>query len=715
MGASRLNAVFAGVACFFACAALALTGCQRESEAPEVPASAMEPADDGALNVVLITLDTTRADALGSYGQRRPITPNLDRLAAEGTQFLQCVSSAPSTLPSHSTIFTGMHPFVHGVRSNAGYVLADDNITLAEVLSAHGYKTSAEVASQVIGQHTQLGQGFDRYHDLQFEDIQRKTIHVRDGEGKKQVEVEEREADDITRFGLQFIKENRSDKFFLWLHYFDAHQPYSPPGRFYETSSESPYHGEVQYIDEQIGRIMKQIVGLGLEERTLVVVTADHGEAMDEHNELTHVYFVYDSTIRVPLLLWGATVPGGLKVESLVRTVDITPTILDMLKLPPLEAVQGTSLLPLMNGESLDLELVGYGESIEPYIVFGASVLRFVRKGKWKYIHKVNPELFDLTSDPGELKNLSTVHPDVVERLRAELSALIEEAPQQAAGARTAINPETAAQLEALGYMAAAPNEALGDEMALLEVSGVDPTAMADDMRLIAKAAGFRLTRKFEKSAEAFRAVIKRNPESVMLMMRLNLVLSAIGKDDERFEVLTRVIEVAPETAPAYSGLAHIVFKRGDPAEAERLLAASLDIDPCTVSPRATLAYLAALRKDHGRHLQVLKEGIDQCPPEDGILNNYAYALATNPDEEHRDGDEALRIAKQITQGDEGSRPDYLDTLACAHAEVGNFASAIRVGEQALALLEDPGDPKLIEESKVHLEQFRAGRPVREP
>ena len=179
------------------------------------------------------------------------------------------------------------------------------------------------------------------------------------------------------------------------------------------------------------GEVLEQIEGLGLRERTLVVVAGDHGEAMGEHDEKTHVYFVYDGTIRVPLLFWGATVPRGLKVESLVRTVDVTPTILDMLELPPLEGVQGTSLLPLMKGESLDLELVGYGESIEPHIVFGASVLRFVRKGQWKYIHKVEPELFDLTGDPGELENLSSVHPEVVERLRAELSALIERRPNR--------------------------------------------------------------------------------------------------------------------------------------------------------------------------------------------------------------------------------------------------------------------------------------------
>ncbi len=714
MGADRLSAVSAGALGCLALAALSLAGCERESGAPEAPVVAREPTR-GALNVVLITLDTTRADALGSYGQRRRITPNLDRLAAAGTQFLQCASSNPSTLPSHSTIFTGRHPFVHGVRSNAGFVLSEENTTLAEVLGARGYRTAAEVAAPVIGEHTQLGQGFDHYRDLQFPEVQRKKILVQDGEEQRTVELDEREADDITRFGLRFIAENRSEKFFLWLHYFDAHQPYSPPGRFYETSSESPYHGEVQYVDEQIGRVVEQIEGLGLRDRTLVVVVADHGEALGEHGERTHMYFVYDATMRVPLLFWGAGVPRGLQVESLVRMVDVAPTILDWLGLPPLEGAQGVSLRPLISGETLDLELVGYGESIEPSTVFGASVLRFVRKGRWKYIHKVEPELFDLVRDPGELDNLASAHPEIVERLRGELLALIQRAPDQASGARTAIDTETAAQLEALGYMAAAPRVAFDDERALLEVSGVDPSALVEDMELVALAEGARLTRRFEESAERYRAAIARNPESVTLLMRLANVLRVLGEADERFEILTRVIEIAPDTAPAYADLAHIVYQRGDPAEAERLLAASLRIDPCTASPRATLAYLAAKRGDHARHLEVLEEGIETCPPEDGILNNYAYALATNRDAELRDGAEALRIAQQITRGEKGKRHDFLDTLACAYAEVGDFENAISVGEQALALIEAIGHAESIEQLKSHLEQFRAGEPVREP
>jgi tetratricopeptide (TPR) repeat protein len=445
------------------------------------------------------------------------------------------------------------------------------------------------------------------------------------------------------------------------------------------------------------------------------VVVGDHGEAMGEHDEQTHMYFVYEGTIHVPLLLWGAGVPAGLKIQSLVRTVDVAPTILALLDLPPLEAVQGVSLLPLIRGDSLDLDLVGYGESIETLNLFGTSVLRFVREGPWKYIHKVEPELFDLEHDPRELENLASAHPEIVERLRSELSTLIEEAPEPISGARKAIDPETAAQLEALGYLATAPSRPLGDERKLLEVSGVDPTALTRDIDLVSTGAGRQLAHQYAESAELYREVLRRHPDNVAVLMRLSGVLSELGEDDERFEILNKVIGLDPEMASAYSDLAQIVFKRGDPAQAERLLATSLRIAPCTAGPRATLAYLAAQRNDHAREIQLLKEGVDQCPPDHGLLNNYAYALATTPDPAQRNGEEALRFAKQINQGEPQERPDYLDTLACAYAEVGDFANAVRVGERILALRDPAGDPRLAEEWQAHLEQFRAGRPVRAP
>jgi len=687
--------------------AIALSSCQRESESPLVPVAPAAPqrvaaADDG-LNVVLITLDTTRADALGSYGQRLPTSPKLDRLAEQGTQFVQCVSSAPTTLPSHATLFTGKQPYVHGVRSNAGFVLSDANITLAEILRERGYETAAEVAAPVLGAHTQIGQGFDRFRDLGSDDVERKNIGIRRSEGSgRDIVVDEREASDITKHGLRFIHENREQKFFLWLHYFDAHQPYVPPARFSEISSESPYHAEIRYIDEQVDRILNQIESLGLRERTLVVVTGDHGEGLGEHSEGTHSHFVYDSTIRVPLLLWGAGVPRGLKISSLVRTVDIAPTILDLLGLPAMEDVQGVSLRPLLEGTSSDLALVGYGESIESHVTFGTSILRYLREGRWKYIHKIEPELFD---DTRVLLTTST-------QQNIEYSVKVTNVMGDSGG--KLIDPTTAAQLEAMGYVAAAPLDALDDETALLELEGDDPTSKVSELAILAKAAGFRKLQLFDEAAELFREVLERNPDSVPVLMLLDDVLKRSGRDEERFELLPRVIALAPRRPTAYVELASLTFKRGDVAGAEKLLAQALEIEPCLAGPRATLAHLAEKRGDRAEQLRLLKRGVDHCPFSDGIHNNYAYLLATSPDQKDRDGHEALRIAKRVTDQTSPPRPDYLDTLASAYAEVGDFENAVRVQKQVLRLIEGIEEAERTKIARNHLALYQAGRPLRE-
>jgi arylsulfatase A-like enzyme len=718
LSTSRPKLRYAGALWCAVTVVIVLSSCQRESESPlepGAPAAALEEsAADDELNVVLITLDTTRADALGSYGQRLPISPNFDRLAEEGTQFVQCVSSSPSTLPSHSTLFTGKQPYVHGVRSNSGFVLSDANITLAEILRERGYETAAEVAAPVLGAHTQIGQGFERFRDLNSDDVERKIIGVRRHGDVREVQVDEREANDITKHGMRFIDENRGKKFFLWLHYFDAHQPYSPPARFGEISSESRYYGEIRYIDEQVDRILKQIEGEGLREKTLVVVIADHGEGLGEHSEGTHAHFVYDSTIRVPLLLWGAGVPRGLKISSLVRMLDVTPTILDLLGLPPMDDAQGLSLRPLLEGASHDLELVGYGESIESHVTFGTSILRYVREGRWKYIHKIEPELFDLMMDPGETNNLAADHPEIVERLRARLFELIETAPAKPDDARVAIDDATAAQLEAMGYIAAAPLGALDDEVALLKLKGDDPTTKVPEMALLAKATGFRKIEVFDEAAKRFREILERNPESLPVLVLLDDVLKRSGRDEERFELLPRVIALAPQEYDAYVELAYITFKRGDAAGAEKLLAQALDIDPCLVGPRATLAHLVGERGDRTGQLRLLKKGVDHCPFSDGLHNTYAYLLATSPNETDRDGPEALRIAKRVTDEMSQPRPDFLDTLAAAHAEVGDFANAVRVQKRVLHLLEGTGDAEQLENARNHLAQFEAGRPLRE-
>ncbi len=603
---------------------------------------------------------------------------------------------------------------MHGVRANSGFVLSDANVTLAEILRERGYATGAEVAAPVLGLQTQINQGFDQFRDLSAEDIERKTIRIKSDETLREVVIDEREAGDITKHGIRFINENRNQKFFLWLHYFDAHQPYSPPGRFSEIALESAYHGEIRFVDEQIDRILKQIEGMGLREKTLVVITADHGEGLGEHSEATHVHFVYDSTIRVPLLLWGAGVPRGLKVSSLVRTADVAPTVIDLLGLPPMEDVQGVSLRPLLEGTSQDLQLVGYGESIDSHVIFGTSILRYVREGRWKYIHKVEPELFDMVEDPHEIQNLAADHPEVVERLRARLTELIETAPAKPEDVRVVIDAATAAQLAAMGYLAAEPLGELDDELALLVLEGDDPTTKVVDMAMLAKAAGFRKSKRFEESAKRYREIIERNPDSVPVLMLLDNVLRELDRDDERSGLLRKVIALAPQKHDPYVELAHITFKSGDPAGAEKLLAQALEIDPCLTSPRATLGHLVGERGDRTGQLRILKEGVDGCPFSDGLHNYYAYLLATSPDEADRDGAEALRIATRVNESTGEPRSDFLDTLAAAHAEVGDFENAVLVQQRVLQMMEAAGDAEQVESARNHLEQYEAARPARE-
>ncbi|MDH3212786.1 MAG: sulfatase-like hydrolase/transferase [Myxococcales bacterium] len=696
-------------------AALAGLGpaCGTEPDAPD-RAAARAP-----LNVVLITLDTTRADALGCYGQPLPASPHLDRLAAEGLRFDQVVTSAPSTLPSHATILTGKQPYAHGARSNSGYVLSETNLTLAEVLRRHGYATGAEIAAQVIGSRTQLDQGFDHYRDLDAFDVLRKSVPLMTPTGLESVELPERGAEDITRRGLEFLRAHREGPFFLWLHYFDPHWAYAAPPVFAERLPRSPYHAEILYADYHVSRIAAEIVRLGLRERTLVVVTSDHGEGLGEHDESTHAYFVWDSTMRVPLILWGAdVVPTGRVVTPLVRTVDIAPTILDLLDLPPLEGVQGVSLRPLIEGTEADLGLTGYGESLETLKTFGTAILRFVREGDWKYVHKVSPQLFDVRKDPRELDDRASAHPETLARLQSRLRELIAAAPLRPEDAEVPLDAETLEQLAALGYVGASPAPKLGDELAELALRGPDPALLTDEIQAVAEAYGHLKSKHYERAAASFRALRAAHPESPALIFGLILALNHLERDEEAIPLLRRGIELDPGFRDFYVILAALLEDRGDVEEAEGLLRTAMELDPCGLHPRVRLSNLLAGEGRYDDQLDLLRSSIDTCrdPNRTAFRNEYAYALATARDDRVRNGAEALRIATEVVDADGAAHPSFLDTLAAAYAEVGDFGQAVETSRRAIALLRNREvSDDVIESFERNLAEYEAGRPVREP
>jgi len=679
--------------------------------------SACGPAEeisDAPLNLVVLTLDTVRADALGVYGQKLPTTPNIDAMAADGIVFRQAVTSAPSTFPSHSTLFTGKQPYVHGVRANAGYVLSEENVTLAEVLRAEGYRTGAEIAAPVLARSRHLDQGFEAYHDP----VTMETGLERMDAGTADLRQNNRDAEDITEAGIEFIRAHRDSPFFLWLHYFDAHQTHDPPPEFRSRVAGSQYLAEVARIDHQLGRLIDEIEKLGLRSRTLVVVTADHGEGSGQHGEATHSFFVYDSTIRVPLIFWGPDlIPRGRQVDALVRLVDVMPTLLGLLKLEVPGGSQGVSLEPLLADPEVDLDLVAYGESVEPTTSFGSSVLRYVRQGRWKYIHKVDLELYDVEADPRELDNLAAEHPEIVERLQGLLEAMIREAPAKPGDAEVQMDEATLIQLQALGYVGGAAAEGLEDEVAALEVRGPDPATRVEDVRKLAMAYGQLLSEHADNAERLFREVVENNPGSPSPLDGLIKAVQAQGKDDESIVLLRRAIELdSPKSVEHAIRLAGILRQRNELIEAQVLLRGVLVADSCVVVARLHLAEIRRQEKDYAAQRAVLEDGPADCAGSVKVRNAIAYLLSTSPADDVRDGVRALELAQEAVRETGGQHPDYIDTLACAYAELGQFGAAQQQMRQVLVLLEGHKVPdELREVYERHLARVKAGEPIREP
>ena len=687
-----------------------------DSAAPNGRQTASAPRENKPINLILITMDTTRADALGSYGQKRRTSPSFDRLAESGVLFEQASTTNPETFPSHSSILTSRWPFAHGVRANSGYVLSDRNLTLAEHLASHGYRTGVEIAAPVLRKETQITQGFEHYRGPESKGVVLKTI--RQGKsGKKTVKREMRVGSNISSAGIEFIRKHRDRKFFLWLHYFDAHSPYSAPRMFNNRVPDSSYHAEVANQDHQIGLLIKEIERLGLRRRTLVVITADHGEGLNDHREPSHSYFVYESTMRVPLVFWGLPgLPNGKRIRAPVRTVDIGPTVLDLMGVPSMNDIDGVSLVPMIRGQQADLQLRGYGEATRFNTVFQATPLRFVREGDWKYIHKVNPELYDLGADPLELSNVVDAHPDVAARLRDALEAMLLAAPPKYDDAQAKIDEETAAMLIALGYVAKTPAPALEDEIASLELFGEDPTAKVDDLGHLAVTPSYMSLKNYEKALEELAPVRERNPNNQFVLGQVAEALVGLDRNEEALEVIEQLLSNDPSELKARKLLAKALRQKGESDRAIAVLTELAREDPCESGVQIDLNNLLYDLGRYSEQLMAVKAGAEDCPTLLPNLNNYAWVLATSPVDAIRDGRKAVEVIRGAIETLDRPDPAYLDTLAAALAESGRFEEAVEKQAEALRLLQSlDAPPPIVAKHKTRLQRYREGRPTRDP
>jgi choline-sulfatase len=409
------------------------------------PGDRTRPQPPRRLNVLLVTIDTLRADRVGSYGYTAARTPVLDRLAAQGVRFTDATAHAPLTYPAHVSILTGRYAGAFGIKLNGMDPLPAAATTVAERLKAAGYSTGAVVASVILDRSYGLSQGFDEYDD-RIRMQARDTIALADLQ---------RPANEVTAAAKAWIS-GRSGPWFLWVHYYDPHLPYEPPQKYVELTGNRPYDAEVAFVDAELGALLTSID----RGATAIVATADHGEALGDHGEPDHGFFLYDATLHVPLIV---TAPGLAPrvVTEQVRSIDIAPSIAQLAGLEPQSgssaqsatpAVDGESLVPLMQGRARQEVPLSVAESWYPRIHFGWSELRSARVGEWKYIAAPKPELYDLRVDRDETRNIVQTRSAVSGRLAADL-ATITSRFSQATAQPAQPDAATVERLQALGYV----------------------------------------------------------------------------------------------------------------------------------------------------------------------------------------------------------------------------------------------------------------------
>jgi arylsulfatase A-like enzyme/predicted Zn-dependent protease len=465
-------------------------------------------------NVIVITLDTTRADRLPSYGCRNLETPTLDTFAARGVRFERCYCQTPLTLPSHTTLFTGTLPLFHGIRDNGGFFVPEKLKTMAELFKDKGYETGAFIAAYVLDSKWGLNQGFDTYFD-KFDLSKFKRISL----GTVQ-----RPANEILDEALPWFEARKDKRFFAWLHLYDPHSPYEPPPPYDKLYANRPYLGEIAFADSQIQRLWRFLETNGLLEKTFIVFAGDHGESLGEHEEQSHGFFVYQAAIHVPLIIVTPFPQAqGVIAPEVATLSDVLPTVCDMVGLPVPAEVQGQSLLPAFFGRRLKDSPLAYSETYYPRFHYGWSDLKAVQDGRYKLILAPVPELYDVAADPGETKNLVYLQKKVYENMSARAEAFIARASRNAYETDySKVDEETREKLVALGYVG----------------SFADP----------AKLAGKKLANPREKIG-----VFNRLSQAREMGMN--------GQPEEAIAIIKGIIETDPDIVDAYFSVGNILFQ----------------------------------------------------------------------------------------------------------------------------------------------------------
>ncbi len=601
-------------------------------------------------NLLLVTIDTLRPDHLRCYGYEQIQTPNIDSLATDGIRFAQAYTPIPITLPSHAVMLTGTYPMMSGMHDFSGNILSASQPTLATVLRARGYDTGAVIAAAVLDRRFGLNQGFDFYYDhFDFSRL-----------AETNLDLMERSANHVADEALAWLAKPRNKPFFLWVHLYDPHHPYKPPAPFNEKYKANLYDGEIAFADSQLGRLLEYLKQHALYNRTLVVLAGDHGEGLGEHGERTHGFFIYNSTLHVPLIIkpvLGTKIPGKI-ISAQVSLVDLMPTVFGSLNVPVPPKIQGEDLTgALLHGGELRGSSL-YSETFLPRIHFNWSELRGLQLRNYHFISGPKPELYDTSKDPHELQNLYAEKQAVSAELQGQLTSVIQKnSPEHEMAQKSTLDPELAQRLQALGYTAFAAGQVslvsdpkLADPKDRIHVYEVVTEAIDDSQRgrfqqSIEKlkstleteensvpihyllGLNYYRTKAFANAITEFTKALQLSPNYMLANFNLGLAQAALGNDEEAIKYLTRTLELDPTNFTAAFDLGATYLHKNMYGESTEAFRKSVTIYPDFAPGYKALGEMLVFQGKLDEGLKELRTAARLAPRDPRIHEALAGAL----------------------------------------------------------------------------------------
>jgi len=619
-------------------------------------------------NLLLITIDTLRTDRLSCYNPEQLKTPNIDTLAAKGVVFTRAFANTSTTLASHTNILLGMTPLYHGVHDNLNFKVREEYMTLAEHLKQNGYATGAFVGAFPLDSRFGLSQGFDTYDDGDFWSTS----------SGKAVSAE-RPAGVVVDKALEWLNEC-SSPWFIWVHCFDPHDPYEPPEPFRTEYKDAPYNGEVAYVDHELGRLFAFLKKNRLEENTLIVFTGDHGESLGEHGEKTHGCFAYNSTIWIPLLIRTPGVKPQV-VHQDVSHIDLFPTVCDILKIEKPPILQGTSLMPCIEGKKLKRRTI-YFESLSPYYNFGWAPIRGIIQDKQKFIDSPIPELYDLEKDFDETNN--TAQKSKLDAYREMLSQVIQiQESSESLKAEKGVDKDTLEKLKSLGYIGSYPGERKRKFSTEDDAKVLLPYHYKSEEALKLKDEG-----KPREGIQLLKEVITEKKNVSKAYSNLASIYGSQGKLNDAIQVLGMGLEFIPESYMIFSGYVGYLSEAGRWDEVisvfEGLTFKQLEFDPY-IWDLVGQAYLQI--GDFEKALLFCERAVSIDKKYSiaysnlGSIHSKIFNLTTNPQELSKaflNYEKALELDPKICAAHDG--------LGIIHLYKGNYDEAIHHLEMALQL-----------------------------